>query len=129
MAKKLTLAFGIFFILIGFLGFIVNPIIGNGAFFSADAGHNMIHILTGIVLLVFSFLKPLSVLKALKMFGILYLILTVLGFILIPTGGSLFGLVLLNSADHFLNLVIGILLIILAYAIEKKEKDLDELAS
>ena len=128
MAKRLTLIFGIIFILVGFLGFLPNPIVGGGAIFAADAGHDMVHILTGIVLLAFAFLKPQSSLKSLKVFGILYLILTVFGFILIPTGGSLFGLVLLNSADHFLNLVIGVVLIILAYAFDKKEKGLDTLA-
>ncbi|MEI8338086.1 MAG: DUF4383 domain-containing protein [bacterium] len=125
MEKKITIVFGIIFILVGLLGFVANPFVGNGAIFSADAGHNMIHILTGIVLLAFAFLKPQSSIKALKTFGILYLILTVMGFILIPTGGSLFGLVLLNSADHFLNLVIGVIFIIIAYAIDKNEKGLD----
>ncbi len=122
MTKKLTLIFGTIFLLVGFLGFVPNPIVGNGAIFSADVGHDMVHILTGIVLLAFGFLKPQSSIKALKVFGVFYLILTVFGFILVPTGGSLFGLILLNSADHFLNLVIGVLLVILAYAIEKKEK-------
>ena len=122
MTKKLTLIFGIIFLLVGFLGFIPNLIVGNGAIFSADIGHDILHILTGIVLLAFGFLKSQSSSKALKAFGIFYLILTVFGFILIPTGGSLFGLILLNSADHFLNLFIGVLLVILAYAIEKKEK-------
>ena len=128
MTKKLTLIIGIIFVLVGFLGFIPNPIIGNNAMFSADVGPDMVHILTGIILLAFVFLKKQSELRALKVFGILYLLLTVVGFVLIPTGGSLFGLILLNSADHFLNLVIGVVLVILAYAVDKNEKGLDKSA-
>ncbi|MEI6478876.1 MAG: DUF4383 domain-containing protein, partial [bacterium] len=123
------LVFGIVFVLLGLLGFVSNPIVGNVAIFSANVWHNMIHLLTGIILLAFAFLKPQSSLSAIKTFGVIYLVLTVFGFILVPTGGSLFGLILLNSADHFLNLLIGVILIIFAYAVEKKEKGLDTVAS
>ncbi len=124
MIKKLTIAFGIIFILVGLLGFISNPLIGSIGFFSADAGHYMIHLLTGIVFLAFAFLKLESSIKAIKTFGVLYLILTVFGFILVPTGGSLFGLVLLNSADHFMNLFIGVFLVIVAYGLENSKSEL-----
>ena len=124
MTKKITITFGTIFILVGLLGFISNPLIGNAGFFSADAGHNMIHLLTGIVLLAFVFLKPQSEIKAIKTFGVLYLILTVFGFILVPTGGSLFGLVLMNGADHFLNLFIGVFLVIVAYGVGNSKNEI-----
>lgn len=125
MAKKLTVVFGIIFVLVGLLGFVSNPFFGSGAIFASDVGHDMLYILTGIILLAFGFLKPESSLKALKVFGIIYLIITIFGFVLVPTGGSLFGLILLNSADHFLNLVVGVILIILAYAVDKNQLGLD----
>ena len=124
MEKKITIAFGAIFILVGLLGFISNPLIGSAGIFSADAGHNMIHLLTGIVFLAFVFLKPQSSIKAIKIFGVLYLILTIFGFVLVPTGGSLFGLVLLNSADHFLNLFIGVFLVIVAYGVDNSKNEL-----
>ena len=111
MAKKLAVVFGVIFVLVGVLGFIPNPIVGATGLFQTDALHDLVHLLIGIVLLVVAMSAPAASALWLKIFGIVYLILTVLGFLLIPSGGMLLGLVTMNTADHFLHLVLGVVLI------------------
>lgn len=113
MAKKLAVIFGIVFILVGVLAFVPNPIVGpnTDALFATDRIHDMIHLLSGIVLLVVGLKKPENAATALKVFGAVYLLVTVLGFIATNEEGKVLGLITMNQADHFLHLVLGIVLI------------------
>jgi hypothetical protein len=112
MAKKLAVLFGIVFVLVGVLGFIPNPIVGATALFVTDALHNIVHLLIGVVLLIVAMSAPEKSSLWLKIFGVIYLLLAVLGFILNPSGGALLGLVMMNTADHWLHVVLGVVLLI-----------------
>jgi hypothetical protein len=112
MAKKLAVVFGIVFVLVGIMGFIPNPIAGAMGFFQTDVLHDLVHLVIGIVLLIVAMSAPEKSALWLKIFGVVYLLLAVLGFLLIPSGGALLGLVTMNSADHFLHVVLGIVLLI-----------------
>jgi hypothetical protein len=52
---------------------------------------------------------------ALKVVGAVYLLLAVLGFVLIPAGGDLLGLVAMNTADHWLHLVLGVVIVAVGF--------------
>ncbi|MDB5190288.1 MAG: TonB-dependent siderophore receptor [Parcubacteria group bacterium] len=112
MAKKLAVLFGIVFVLVGILGFIPNPLVGSAGLFQTDVLHNIVHLLIGVVLLIVAMSAPEKSSLWLKVFGVIYLLLAVLGFILIPSGGMLLGLVLMNTADHWLHVVLGVVLLI-----------------
>ncbi|MDB5245195.1 MAG: TonB-dependent siderophore receptor [Parcubacteria group bacterium] len=112
MAKKLAVLFGIVFVLVGVLGFIPNPLVGSAGLFQTDVLHNIVHLLIGVVLLIVAMSAPEKSSLWLKVFGVIYLLLAVLGFILIPGGGPLLGLVQMNTADHWLHVVLGVVLLI-----------------
>lgn len=107
MAKKLGILFGIVFVIVGLLGFISNPIVGANGIFLTDTLHNIVHLLVGVILLVAAKSHSASVLW-LKIFGVVYLLLAVLGFL---TPDLLNSIVAANTADAFLHLVLGIILV------------------
>ncbi len=111
MAKKLAVVFGVIFVLVGVLGFVPNPIVGASGLFMTNTLHDLVHLGIGIILLVVAISAPAKSALWLKIFGVVYLLLVVLGFLLIPSGGALLGLVTMNTADHFLHLVLGIVLL------------------
>jgi hypothetical protein len=120
MAKKLAVVFGVVFVLVGVLGFIPNPIVGAGGIFVTDTLHDLVHLIIGIVLLIVAVNAPSKSSLWLNIFGVVYLLLAVLGFLTIPSGGMLLGLVTMNTADHFLHVVLGIALLIAGIATNNK---------
>lgn len=123
MAKKLAVLFGVVFIVVGLLAFIPNPIVGGsaGAIFLTDRMHDLVHLLSGIVLLAFGLKRPESASKALVVVGAVYLLVTVLGFVHKPEGGEVAGLIAMNKADHVLHLVLGVVLVLLGSVAKKKD--------
>ncbi|MEJ0054089.1 MAG: DUF4383 domain-containing protein [bacterium] len=111
MAKTLAIVFGIVFVLVGLLGFVSNPLVGMGAFFETNALHNVVHLLIGLILLAVAFWSPMQSSMWLKIMGVVYLVIAVLGFLLVSGTGELFGLVTLNPADHWLHVVLGVVLL------------------
>lgn len=121
MAKTLAKVFGVVFILVGLLGFIPNPIVGDMALFHTDMVHNVVHIVLGLILVL---CKTEAKAKMwLKIEGVLYVVLAIVGFMMV-TGAdhvSLLGIVELNSADNWLHLVLGIVLLFAGMAGAKKQ--------
>lgn len=111
MAKTLALIFGIIFVLVGLLGFVDNPLVGDGAVFEADLMHNIVHLALGAILLVVAFMAAAQSALWLKIIGIVYLVVALLGFVLAPESGILLGLVEVNAADHWLHVVLGLVLL------------------
>ncbi len=118
MAKKVALLFGIVFLIVGVLGFVPNPIVGMDGIFETDMMHNVVHILFGVLLLISAKIGGASL--WLKILGVVYLILAVLGFLMAPDSGMLLGLVHVNAADHWLHLVLGVVLLGAAFMGKKK---------
>ncbi|PIR47021.1 MAG: TonB-dependent receptor [Candidatus Vogelbacteria bacterium CG10_big_fil_rev_8_21_14_0_10_45_14] len=109
MAKKLAMVLGITFILIGLLGFVGNPLVGgDGALFETNSLHNWVHILTGVIAVWVSAKSMAGTLMFLKIFGIVYLLVAVLGFFM---DGKVLGLFHSNPADNWLHLVVALLFI------------------
>lgn len=119
--KTVALVFGVVFLLIGVLGF-VPALTPGGALlglFMVNGVHSIIHLLFG-VLGIAAALSGMSVLYN-RVGGIIYLLIGILGFIpaLVP-GGMLLGLVMINLADNFLHLVIGIVLAYVGFAVQSR---------
>lgn len=112
MGKTLALVFGWVFLLVGILGFFPNPIVGPDALFQTDLNHNLVHLISGLVFLGVAYLAPLKSALTLKVFGVVYLLVAVLGLVLAMDGGTLLGLIEINSADNWLHVVLGLVALI-----------------
>jgi hypothetical protein len=114
MAKKLAIIFGIIFVLIGLLGFISNPVVGEGqdVIFMTDMMHNLVHLLIGIILIIAGWMGDRPASLWLKIFGVVYLVLFIDG--LIQTD-NLFGFVMQNGNDTWLHLVFGVVLLVAGF--------------
>jgi hypothetical protein len=109
MAKTLAMIFGIVFVLVGVLGFATDGPLVN--LFVTDAVHDAIHLLIGLALIGVAAANGNSA-GALKIVGLLYLLLAIVGFIQIGTSGEgmLLGIASFNAADNYLHLVLAIVL-------------------
>lgn len=117
MAKKISIVLGIILVLMGLIGFFKNSFIGNGAFFEANAWHNILHIVLGAVLLFVTYSKENALTLTLKIVGIIILIVAILGFL--STKGMdtniIFQLFTVNEADNWAHLIIGAVLYIFGW--------------
>ncbi len=115
MSKKLAMIFGVVFVLVGLLGFIGNPIVGESGIFYTNALHNIIHLVIGIVLIAVAKNEKMAVLW-MKIFGIVYLLVALLGFMIVSKGGSaILGLVAVNAADNWLHVALAVILLIAGF--------------
>ena len=121
MTKTLAKVFGVVFLLVGVLGFVSNPIVGQVGFFHANVAHDLVHILLGIVLLACS-KNGAQAATWLKIVGIVYLVVALLGFIMTPYMGmtNLLGFVSINGADNWLHVVLGVVLFLSGFAPKAK---------
>ena len=106
MSKKtLLLVVGVFNLIAGVLGFFNNPLLG---LLAVNSVHNIIHLVTGAAGLYGSQSEDKAVMVG-KVFAVVYGLVTVLGFLLVPDEGLLLGLVEVNTADHFYHLLLTVL--------------------
>lgn len=119
--KTFAWIFGVVFILIGILGFV--PALNPGGMllgiFEINGFHNMVHILSGIVAIIAAMSGTYYAKLYFIIFGIVYGLVTVLGFL---TGNGLFGLIPVNMADNLLHLVIAASSLYLGFATTTKNK-------
>jgi|SRR5687767_908650 len=112
--KTASILIGIVFVAVGLLGFVSNPIIGESdtAIFHADTTHNVVHIVSGVLFLFIGFAASGFAGTFLKIFGIVYFFLGVLGMINIGDDGmtQLLGFLHVNGADNYLHIGLGILI-------------------
>lgn len=121
--KSLATLIGVVFIAVGILGFIDNPIVGESekAIFHADKLHNIVHIASGVLFVLFAMASASAARSFMILFGIVYLALGVIGLINIGTEGmgKLLGILHVNGADNLLHAGLGIL-ILLAAAVSRR---------
>lgn len=109
-AKTASLIIGVTFIAVGLLGFFPNPIIGSNALFYTDTIHNVVHLVSGILFVLVALASPGSAKGFMKLFGLVYLLLGVIGFFMYGTDGMgmLLGFLHVNGADNYLHVALGI---------------------
>jgi len=105
-AKTAAMVLGIVFVIVGALGFVPNPIVGANGIFMTNHMHDWVHVGSGIVLLLGAY-SPLGSSMALRVVGIIYAIVAVLGFVM---GDMVFGIAM-NMADHWLHVVLAIVIL------------------
>ncbi len=112
MAKNWAIIFGIVFIIVGVVGFIPGGlgIVGPTGVFQTNHIHDAIHLLSGIVILLVGLSAPLSSATVLKVFGFVYLLVSILGFI-----PGVLDFILLNANDEYLHIVLTIALLWAGY--------------
>ncbi len=106
--RTVALVFGVIYTIVGILGFILNPNGGNLlGIFAVDMMHNSVHLIVGLLGIALSFTNFARL--YLQVFGVVFLLLAVIGFIMAPSGGDVLGMAM-NTADHVLHLLTGVIL-------------------
>jgi hypothetical protein len=108
-AKTAAIVLGVVFLAVGILGFFPNPLISPTGLFAVNTPHNIVHLVSGAVLLAGAY-STLGAALALKIVGVVYGLVAILG--LVTGGPMLLGLILVNHADHWLH--VGLAVVILA---------------
>jgi hypothetical protein len=112
--KTAAILIGLVFIGVGLLGYTSNPIIGESpdAIFHADSTHNIVHIVSGVSFLLFALTIPGYTRMFLKLFGVVYLLIGILGLLKIGDTGmtKIFGFLHVNGADNYLHIGLGVII-------------------
>lgn len=107
MAKTIMYVAGVVFIVLGLLGFVNDPILG---IFEVDALHNIVHLASGILALIFASQGESQARMFALVLGVVYALVTILGFM---TGeGKILGLISTNGADQWLHLVLTVVFLV-----------------
>lgn len=111
--KPLTWALGLVLLLVGILGFILpSPLLG---LFEVDMMHNIVHIISGVVGLWAASTGYQYSRLYLMVFGIVYALVAILGFM----GGSIVGLFMVNMYDNYLHAAIAAVCLVAAFGSNK----------
>jgi hypothetical protein len=116
--QKWAWVFGIVFLVVGILGF-VPGVTSNGmllGIFMVDGVHNVIHLLSGILAILAVMGSGMYARTYFKVFGVVYAIVTVVGFI---QGDTVLGLIMVNMADNLLHLVIAALALWIGFGMKE----------
>jgi hypothetical protein len=107
-AKTAGIVIGVVFVVVGILGFIPNPIVSSTGVFAVNTAHNLVHLVSGAAILACAY-STIGAGIALKVFGVVYAVVAVLG--LFTTGDMLLGFLRVNHADHWLHVVLAIVIL------------------
>jgi hypothetical protein len=117
--RTAAIILGIIFIVVGILGFFNNPIIGV---FAVNTAHNIIHLASGIFLLI-GVATPLGSGLALKILGVIYAIIAILGFIIVGEDMMMLGFIMVDTADKWLHVVLAVVLLLAGFALPDEQRE------
>lgn len=100
LIKSVTWILGIVLLIIGIIGFVNAPVLG---IFEVNTIHNIVHILSGVIAIIAVSSSESAARLYLIIFGIVYGLVTIVGFV---NGGDIFGLFTANQADNYLHAAI-----------------------
>jgi hypothetical protein len=107
--KNLMYIIGVVFVLLGVVGFFQDPILG---FLDVDTMLNLVYLVTGILAIVFTMQGDQQGRKFFMIFGIIFALITILGFIT-GEGNEILGLLTVTSANNYFHLVVTVVFLIL----------------
>lgn len=107
-ARLAAIVIGIVFLAVGVLGFVPNPLVSETGLFAVNAVHNLVHLVSGAVLLAGAY-TALGSANGLKIIGAVYGLVAILGLIVGP--GMLLGLVHINAADNLLHVLLAVVIL------------------
>jgi hypothetical protein len=120
-ARIAAIVLGIVLVLVGLLGFFQQDVLG---LFRVNTAHNLVHIVSGLVLLAGAFTTFGSGM-ALKVVGVVYVIIAVAGFLPFLYGADgtmLLGFIEMNDADKWLHLVLAVVFLGAGFALADDER-------
>ena len=114
LAQVYALALGGVLVLVGIVGFLVEPSFGVGdsaqrgtlILFDINGWHNVVHLLSGIVGLAMAATAAKARLFSIG-YGVVYVVVTILG-LAVGDGGLLLSIIPINTADNVLHLLIAV---------------------
>ncbi len=109
LVKPLTWLFGVVLVLVGILGFVMNPVLG---FFDVNMLHNIVHLASGAAALIAASMSFAAARMYLMVFGLVYLVVALAGFLNIT---AIIDLLMLNPADNFLHLAIAAVCLVVGF--------------
>ncbi len=112
MLKTIVSGTSVVLLVIGGLGFFSDPLFG---IFAVDPLHNIVHLLTGVLGLLAVSMDWEQMFA--KVFGAVYGVIALLGFF---TGGVL-GIIMVNTADNVLHLVLALVFLYYGFVATKEE--------
>ena len=124
MAKTLGMLFGIVFLAVGILGFVpgvtsdVNGMPMLLGIFMVNTAHSIVHIASGAVFLIASMSGAGAARLWFQLFGIVYAIVAVLGFM--TPNGMLLGVISNNPADTYLHVGLAVAMLLIGFATPKQ---------
>lgn len=102
LTKTVTWILGLVLVLIGLAGFFVD---GMLLVFEVNNVHNIVHLLSGVVAIAAASSGDSYSRMYLIVFGLVYGLVTVIGFV---NGGDILGLFHANDADNYLHAAIAV---------------------
>jgi hypothetical protein len=119
MLKKIAVAFGVIFVVVGVLGFIP-AFVTDGrllGMFEVNSLHNLVHLVTGILAIVVGVMSERASRMFFRIFGVIYALVAALG--LYSGSEPLLGLIANNTADVALHAVIAVVALYLGFALTR----------
>lgn len=108
---------GVIFIIVGILGFFPNPLVSYRGIFEVNTFHNIVHLITGGILLASPYYNVPVI--TLRVFGVIYAIMTILGFISLRTLEAIAN----NAPDNWLHLVLALVMLWAGFAATAEDTD------
>ena len=120
MAKTFGMLFGIVFLAVGILGFVPGVTINDMllGIFMVNKVHSIVHIASGAIFLIASMAGAGAARLWFQLFGIIYAIVAVLGFM--NPNGMLFGMMSNNPADTWLHVVLAVAMLGIGFGTPKQ---------
>ncbi len=115
MTRTLATIIGLMYGALGIAGLFDTAIAGNQGFIAADVAYSYALLAVAAVLLFAALLRREPARRTTLTVGTLLALVALSGFLIAPERGELFGM-LVNSAGHWLNLVVGVTLAGIALA-------------
>ncbi len=109
LVKPVTWLFGFVLLIVGVLGYMMNPILG---IFEVNGLHNIVHIASGVVALIAASMGVGAARMYLIIFGLVYLLVALIGFMNVE---AVTGLLAINAADNLLHVAIAAVCLIVGF--------------
>src|SRR5437660_12006523 len=109
MAKTICKILGVVFVLVGICGFLAPTLLGA----HLTPAHNLVHLVSGAIALYFGFAGSAGAARGFCIiFGIVYLLLGIVGWFMGPPPDHMFALgtlLMLGKVDHIIHILLGVI--------------------
>jgi hypothetical protein len=114
MVRTFALVVGVVFLLLGILGFFMNPLLG---IFAVNWAHNLIHLLVGVLGIAAWYYADYARLYC-QVLGVFFLVIGIVGFVpgVTTADGMMLGLVQVDYAGNVLHLAVGAVAALFGFA-------------